>query len=105
MGRHCSIQALGTAKISIVDQVIRDHGYIQLDDIVGELAQREIKLARSTLHRYLRELRQRDLLCATPEEGTIVTIVERATGEVRVVKCRLPGSILFDLIRENASHS
>lgn len=101
MGRHCSIRTLGPAKSNTVDQVIRAYRYIHLDDMVLELADRGIKIARSTLHRYLRALRERDMLCARPEEGTIVTIVERATGEVRVIKCCIASADLHAIIEAN----
>ena len=44
------------------------------------------------------KLREKDATLATPEEGTIVTIVERGSGEVRLVKTAASAEAIATLI-------
>lgn len=43
-------------------------------------------ISRSALGRYVPVLKAEDEFKALPHEDTVVTIVERSTGEVRVIK-------------------
>lgn len=81
-----------------VDRIIRAYRYLDLDGIVEELEEQGISLARSSVHRYLVDLRERDSMCAQPAEDTIVTIVERSTGVVRVIKTAATAEALVSLI-------
>ena len=98
MSRISTVKRLGLASRTVVDRVIRSHGYLDVDKIVEELELEGIKVARSTLHRYLVGLRERDALCAQPMEDTVVTIVERSTGLVRVIKTSATAEALVTLI-------
>ena len=98
MGRNSAVKKLDLASRSIIDGVIRSHGYLDVDKIVEELGAQGIDLARSTLHRYLVGLRERDSLCAQPLEDTVITIVERSTGVVRVIKTAATADALVALI-------
>lgn len=98
MGRLTGIELLPEHEKMAVDRCIREHRYTGLDDMVSELAEQGIKVNRSSLHRYLLKLRDKDATLATPEEGTIVTIVERATGEVRLVKSAASADAIATLI-------
>lgn len=69
-----------------------------LDDMVTDLAAQGISVNRSSLYRYMLKLREKDATLATPEEGTIVTIIERATGEVRLVKSAASADAIATLI-------
>ena len=51
-----------------------------------------------TPNRYRLKLREKDATLATPEEGTIVTIVERGSGEVRLVKTAASAEAIATLI-------
>lgn len=68
--------------------------------MVAALADQGINIHRSTLHRYVADLRESDALCALPDEGTIVTIVERGTGQVNVVKTAATGQAVASLIEK-----
>ena len=98
MGRLTGIEMLQEHEKMAVDRCIREHRYVGLDDMVSTLDEQGIKVTRSSLHRYLLKLRDRDATLATPEEGTIVTIVERATGEVRLVKTAASAESIATLI-------
>lgn len=98
MGRISTIQRLDIASRMLVDRVIRAHSYVNVDKIVEELETQCIPLARSSLHRYLVGLRERDALSAQPQEDTVITIVERSTGVVRVIKTAATADALVSLI-------
>lgn len=99
MARSSNISNLPTEDQARVDECIRAHRYANLDFIM--VATREMGLtgfSRSALARYVNSLKERDSLHANPVEGTIVTIVERGTGEVRVVKTSASGLAIAALI-------
>jgi hypothetical protein len=81
-----------------IDRCIREHRYMGIDDMHTDLAAQGVSVTRSSLHRYMLKLRDKDATLATPEEGTIVTIVERATGEVRLVKSVASADAIATLI-------
>lgn len=91
MGRLLKIELLPEAERIAIDRSIREHRYMLLDEIVADLAAQGIVVGRSSLHRYVVKLREKDATLATPEEGTIVTIVERGSGEVTVPEGIDPG--------------
>jgi len=87
MGRHHSINLLPIEQHEKVNQCIRSHRYMNIDAILADIQKLGInQLSRSALGRYVPHLRAQDELRVAPGENTIVTIVERGTGEVRVVK-------------------
>lgn len=87
MGRYHSIDLLPVEQHEQVNQCIRMHRYMNLDAILADIHEQGIEqLSRSALGRYIPQLRARDEMKVAPAEDTIVTIVERSTGEVRVVK-------------------
>lgn len=99
MGNHFSISRLPAEQQALVNKSIRSNRYRDLDIIMDELSDLGVGgFSRSALHRYLCVLREKDALCAQPEDGTIVTIVERGTGEVRVVKTSASGEAVAALI-------
>lgn len=100
MGRLSLGRRLEAETRGIVDRCIRANQYQDLLGIVAELAGQGITIPRSTLHRYVTALREADALCALPDEGTIVTIVERGTGQVRVVKTAATGLAVAALIEK-----
>ncbi|MBD3893910.1 hypothetical protein [Hydrogenophaga sp.] len=55
-------------------------------------------MSRSSLHWYVFALKEKDVNLASPEQGTIVTIVERSTGEVRLVKSAASAESIATLI-------
>ncbi len=57
-----------------------------------------LEISRSAIHRNLREMDATGQTMARPEESTVVTIVGRTTGEVRIVKTDLPGAVVEELI-------
>jgi hypothetical protein len=98
MGRLLKIELLPEAERIAIDRSIREHRYMLLDEIVADLAAQKIAVGRSSLHRYVVKLREKDATLATPEEGTIVTIVERGSGEVRLVKTAASAEAIATLI-------
>ena len=105
MGRLGTVRQLTQEQQSTIDRCIRAHRYLDLDAIVMTLKDMEVTLARSTLHRYVSQLRRKDSLCALPDEGTIVTLVERGTGEVRIVKTAASAVALAAMIEALAIQS
>ena len=98
MGRLLKIELLPEAERIAIDRSIREHRYMLLDEIVADLTAQGIVVGRSSLHRYVVKLRENDATLATPEEGTIVTIVERGSGEVRLVNTAASAEAIATLI-------
>ena len=99
MGRRSSIDKIPAESQTTVIEFIRAHRHWTLTELTdGLLDLGIVDISRSALHRYLEKLYVSDSLQATQEEGTIVTIMERATGEVRVVKCSASAQLVADLV-------
>lgn len=99
MGRISRIGSLPEAQQTQVDHAIRSNQYRNLDLILSRLQEQGIPgLSRSGLHRNAGGLKERDAFIANPEHGTVVTIVERGTGEVRVVKTCASGVAITAMI-------
>lgn len=105
MGRISSIHRMDDQQRAVVDRCIREHRYTGLSDIAATLADQGITIPRSNLHRHLSALREKDALVASPDEGTIVTIVERGTGEVRVLKTTASGQAIAAMIEKLQSNA
>ncbi len=87
MGKNSNIDKLEIPLQMQVNDCIRAHRYIQIDVILTALKELGFEgIHRSNLHCYIVKLKAQDALTANPNEGTVITIVERATGEVRVIK-------------------
>ena len=98
MGRVLKIATRPEHERIAIDRTIREHNYLVLDNILSDLEGQGIKVSRSSLHRYVFALKEKDINLASPEQGTIVTIVERATGEVRLVKSAASAESIATLI-------
>lgn len=87
MGKHHSIDCLAPAQLELVKQCIRAHRYMLLDSMLAALCAQGIEgISRSALSRYVPRLKAEDSLKADTDEETIITIVERSTGAVRIIK-------------------
>lgn len=87
MGKHHSIDCLPPAQLEQVKECIRSHRYMLLDRMLSDLrAQGVDGISRSALGRYVPRLKAEDSLRVSSNEDTIVTIVERSTGVVHIVK-------------------
>ncbi|MBB2775044.1 UNVERIFIED_ORG: hypothetical protein HNP28_000315 [Comamonas terrigena] len=103
MGRTSTAKRLTPAAQQALDLAIRASSYIDLDKVRAQLQGGGIIFTRSSLYRYAAKLRARDAMTATPEEGTVVTIVERPSGLVQVVKTSMPGNAVAALIQQATS--
>jgi hypothetical protein len=86
MGRVSHVHYLSPEDQTVVDACIRHHKYVRIDVIRSELLKREINISRSALHRYMVRLQENDGFMMDSSDATIVTIMERSTGRVVVVK-------------------
>lgn len=100
MGRTATVKRLTPVAQQALDLAIRASSYIDLDKVLVKLHERGIVLSRSALYRYATKLRARDVMTAAPNEGTVVTIVERPSGLVQVVKTSMPGEEVARLIQQ-----
>lgn len=101
MGRRSTIDSLPPGLNTAAIDCIRAHRHMTLDNILAALIEQGFaNITRAALHRYIRILDKKDSLCANPNEGTIVTIVERGTGEVRIVKSSASGKMIEILIKQ-----
>ena len=100
MGRRSNIEILEPKLRSAMIDCIRAHRRFTLDEQMSYLKERGFtQVSRSGLGRFLQEFDKKEALCANPNEGTVVTIVERGTGEVRVVKSSASGLAIAALIK------
>ncbi len=105
MGQKSTIDKLDSAKKAKIYQCIQANRHLNLDDLIDLIQDLKIvDLSRSALGRYLQKLDARASLCAEPNQATIVTIVERGSGEVRIVKTWASGSLIASLI-DNISNA
>lgn len=87
MGRISARFYLSPEHQESLNTCIRSHQYVNLDLMMSDLIDLGINsISRSALHRHVVALKESDALCANLDEGTVVTIVERGSGEVRVIK-------------------
>ena len=87
MGRQNSIEMLQPEQFELAKQCIRSHRYMILDAILADMRELGIQgVSRSTLGRYVPTLKAQDEMKAAPGEETVITIVERSSGEVRVIR-------------------
>ena len=99
MGRISNINRLPGDQQAIVDSCIRQCRYQDLDFILKEVKRLGVPhVSRAGLYRYLVQLKEADSLLADPSQGTIVTIVERSTGEVRVLKTSASAIAIVSMI-------
>ncbi|MBK6567961.1 hypothetical protein [Candidatus Aalborgicola defluviihabitans] len=99
MGRRSNIDKLPPELHTVAIDCIRAHRHFTLDEMMFSLKELGFtQISRAALHRFLPELDKKDALCANPNEGTIVTIVERGTGEVRTVRSSASGLAIQTLI-------
>ena len=98
MGRTSTVRRLAIEDQVVVDRCIRAHSYCSLDAIVEDLAEQGIHLSRSSVHRHAQKLQIADGLFALPSEGTIITIVERGSGEIRVLKTSASGAAVAEFL-------
>ncbi len=100
MGRLSSVHYMTAEEEVKLDRCVRAHRYASLDAMLVDLDRHGIKISRSALHRHAAKLKEKDALCAGPEETTIVSIIERSTGEIRVLRTHVSGAVVAALIEE-----
>ena len=81
MSRISSILKLSPEQNAAVDVCVRRFRYVDLQGMLAELETQGIGLAKSTLHRYVVKLRDRDGMHAGSADDVVVVIVERSTGQ------------------------
>lgn len=99
MGRNSKIELLPAEEQSKVHEIIRAHRYLILDNILEDIKALGIRgVSRSALGRYVPRLKAQDFIKAAPDEGTVVTIVERSTGKVLVVTTAAAADLVAEKI-------
>lgn len=86
MGRASFVNYLSPNEQVFVDSSIRRYRYTRIDAINFELQEQGINVSRSALWRYMTKLQMADGFRMDSSDSTIVTIMERDTGHVVVVK-------------------
>ncbi|KAB2905597.1 MAG: helix-turn-helix domain-containing protein [Burkholderiaceae bacterium] len=100
MSRKSAFDSLAPELQTRVIALVRANRHKSLDDIKAVLTASEgITISRSAIHRTLTKLNARDHLVALPAEQTVVTVVDRVSGEVRVVKTAIPAAVIEAMIR------
>ena len=101
MGRLSTLFYLSPEQQESLKSCIRAHQYVNLGRMMDDLGKRGIEgISRSALHRIASQLREADALLAGPNEGTIITIMERVSGEVRVLKTSSSGLSVATLLEQ-----
>jgi hypothetical protein len=99
MRRVSKIESLSVEHLVKVQRCIRAHRYQQVDMMLVDLSESGIQLSRSPLYRYVAKLRNMDAMVACGDEGTIITITERVSGKVMVVKSSASADAITSLIQ------
>ncbi|MDP3519829.1 MAG: hypothetical protein Q8S02_04335 [Hydrogenophaga sp.] len=94
MGRIATFKYLSPEQHVAADACIRLHRYSQIAVIREKLLDQGIAISRSALGRYMHKLGQQDGLLMDTTDATVVTIVDRASGHVAVLKTALNWSAL-----------
>jgi hypothetical protein len=101
MGRISTLFYLSPEHQESLKACIRSHQYVNLDLMMVDLKKRGITgITRSALHRHVVNFKESDALCASPDEGTVVTIIERGSGEVRVIKTCASGLSIATMLEK-----
>lgn len=101
MGGVFKIDKLTAEDQERVDGCIRANRYKQIDKTLAEIEHLGISgLSRSGLQRYMAQLKATDPIFSGPENGTIVTIIERRTGEVRIVRTTASATSIAAMIEK-----
>jgi len=86
------------------DALIRAYRYAQLETVKLELERDGVKVSsRSALYRYAKQLRQRDQLTMAEADATVVTIVQRDTGQVTLLTTPLSAETIANLVAESVA--
>ncbi|QDL55341.1 hypothetical protein [Rhodoferax aquaticus] len=100
MSRRFSIDKMEPHRRTMAIDCIRANRHFSLVEIIANLRELGItEISKSALHRYLPTLDKKDSLCASPNEGTIVTIVERGTGEVITLASSASGRTIAEMVK------
>jgi len=102
MGRRSVFDMLHTARRAQALAIVQANRHASLSELKAILAdEMGLKISRSAIHRNLRKTDASGQTMARPDESTVVTIVGRSTGEVRIVKTTLAGAVVEELIRQS----
>ena len=100
MGHRFSIDKMEPQRRAMAINCIRANRHFSLVEIISCLRELGItEVSKSSLHRYLPTLDRKDALCASPNEGTVITIVERGTGEVFTLASSASGRIIAEMVK------
>lgn len=94
MGRISTFKYLTPEQHAKADALIRKHRYAQIDVVHEALTEMGVSISRSAVGRYIQKLRLSDGLVMDYKDATVVTIVERSTGNVFVLKTPVMGAEL-----------
>lgn len=94
MPRASTIGQLSLSEIELVNKLIRASRYRSMNTTLEALRKEGIDVSRSALGRYALSLKRDDGLMASPADNTIITIVERNSGKIRVVKTSAPADAI-----------
>lgn len=95
MGRLTSIQKLPPEIRAKVDALLNAHPHFTLNQLMELLSENDLNVcSRSALSRYLTAECGRRSMLPLREDETVITIIERKTGEVRVLKTPVSAALV-----------
>lgn len=98
MNRLNTVSKLPPEHQATVDALLRLHRYAALDAVLHQLADRGIKISRSTLGRYALRLRAADTVTAAGQGPTLIIIDDSRSDETKRLRTHLePGAVLAAL--------
>lgn len=98
MNRLNTVSKLPPEHQATVDALLRRHRYAALDAVRHQLADRGIKISRSTLGRYALRLRATDTVTASGQGPTLIIIDDSRSDETKRLRTHLePGAVLAAL--------
>lgn len=100
MSAYSSIYDLSAKQQMGLDTLIRSHNYAHIRELLeAAKATLDLDLARSTLHRYVLRLKERDrLLIGSRPEGSTVIVVDHETGQITRLHVSCTGDDVNDAL-------
>lgn len=89
MGKPSFAQRRPLAERHLIDEVVRDNQFYNVDRCLDELKAHGISTTRSALARYMKRQRDKSQMLPKGDSPTIVTLVDRVSGEARHLRTDL----------------
>lgn len=99
MGRIHNIDQLPAAQHDTVLRCIRAHRYINVRSILADIKNQGVNgITSSSLSRYIERVKKADHHLAVPDGDTVITVLQRSTGSVQVIKTGTSAKFVVEML-------